>query len=160
MAYSSIILLKQEDYLENIGELEKEIYRRKDDEPVDPKDWDNQLDIKSWDELKELVKKHGVRNSMLIALMPTASSAQLLRNTETTEAHQTLMYSRKLVHGNYITFSEPFVEDMIKMGIWNKKMIDFINLCNGSIEKIHFFVSDNQLFMFFIHILWKTLAIH
>ena len=142
--YFQFDLWKMEaDYLESIGELEEEIYLRKDDEPVDPKDWDNHLDVKSWGELRELVKKHGVRNSMLIALMPTASSAQLLRNTETTEAHQTLMYSRKLIHGNYITFSEPFVEDMIRAGIWNKKMIDFINLCNGSIEKIHFFVSEN-----------------
>jgi ribonucleoside-diphosphate reductase alpha chain len=144
-------LWKQEaDYLESIGRLNKEIYNREDDRPIPPREWGNDLGDsggpKSWDALRMMILKHGVRNSMLLALMPTASSAQLLRNAETTEAHQTLIYSRKTVHGNYTAFSEPFVNDMVEVGIWNKKMIDFINMCNGSIDQIHFFVSENPEF--------------
>jgi len=131
------------DYLESVDQLEKDIYRREDDIPIKPEEWGNDLPVKNWDELREKVMEFGVRNSMLIALMPTASSAQMLRNAETTEAHQTLIYSRKLVHGNYISFSEPFVQDMIEHGLWNRNTIDFINICNGSIEKLHRFVADN-----------------
>ena len=79
---------------------------------------------------------------MLIALMPTASSAQLLRNAETTEAHQTLVYSRKLVHGNFTAFSEPFVEDMQKHHLWTPEMIEFIMMANGSIKDIDKFIQD------------------
>ena len=100
----------------------------------------------SWSILRKKVVADGVRNAMLIALMPTASSAQLLRNAETTEAHQTLVYSRKLVHGNFTAFSEPFVEDMQKAGLWNKESIDFIMMTNGSIAKLDHFVADNPDF--------------
>lgn len=131
------------DYLESIGRLDHKIYRREDDIPIQPEEWGNNLEVKDWDQLRQMVMKDGMRHSMLIALMPTASSAQKLRNSETTEAPQTLMHSRKLAHGNYTAFSEPFVQDMIREGLWNQKMIDFINICNGTISQIHLFVSDN-----------------
>lgn len=142
------------EYLDSIGELNKDIYCVEDDNPVDPKEWGNDLPVKSWDELRELIKKHGVRHSMLLALMPTASSAQMVRNAETTEAHQTLIVSRKLVHGNYMTFSEPFVYDMQKLGLWNQKMIDFINISNGTIKDIHLFVTQNP--DFFPNLPWSV----
>ena len=85
-----------------------------------------------------------MRNSMCIALMPTASSAQLLRNAETTEAHQTLVYARKLTHGNYTAFSEPFVYQMMEEGLWNQEVIDFIMMENGSIKNLHQFFKDNK----------------
>ena len=87
--------------------------------------------------------KYGVKNSMLVALMPTASSSQLLRNAETTEAHQTLMYSRKLVHGNFVAYSEPFVKDMVDSGLWNEEVIEFVMMDNGSIRYLDKFVEDN-----------------
>jgi len=141
------------EYLDSIGELQKEIYCPEDDIPIDPAEWGNTLPIKSWEELRELIKKDGVRNSMLLALMPTASSAQLLRNAETTEAHQTLIYSRKLVHGNYMAFSEPLIYDLKRLKLLNKKMIDFINISNGTIKDIHFFIAQNP--DFFPDLSWK-----
>ena len=99
--------------------------------------------IHSWPKLREEVMKNGVRNSMLVALMPTASSAQMLRNAETTEAHQTLMYSRKLAHGNYVAYSEPFVKDMVENDFWNSQSIEFIMMDNGSIKNLHSFMEDN-----------------
>ena len=83
---------------------------------------------------------------MFLAPMPTASSAQMLNNAETTEAHQTLIYSRKLAHGNYTAFSEPFIQDMVKYNIWNQPTIDFVMMCNGSIKDIDRFILAHPRF--------------
>ena len=142
--YLQFDLWQQEtDYLKSIGRWNSKINNEADNVPVEPSEWGMEFMEHNWSLLKENIVKDGVRNSMLIALMPTASSAQLLRNAETTEAHQTLVYSRKLVHGNYTAFSEPFVQDMMSAGIWNKEIIDFIMMSNGSIAKIDHFVADN-----------------
>ena len=123
---------KQEaDYLSSLGNLNEKIYNREDDIPIEPNEWGQ---AGSWDILRRSILSTGVYNSMILAPMPTASSAQLLRNAETTEAHQTLVYSRKVAHGNYTAFSEPFIEDMRKYNLWNQKTVDFIMLENGSIK--------------------------
>jgi len=128
-------------YLDSIGQLQKDIYKLEDNVPIDPSEWGGKS---NWDDLKSRIKSYGLRNSMLVALMPTASSAQMLNNAETTEAHQTLMYSRKLAHGNYTSFSEPFVKDMQKYELWNKESIDFIMMCNGSIKMLDSFMKDKK----------------
>jgi ribonucleotide reductase alpha subunit len=128
---------QESEYLKSIGSLDEEKYSPADDTPVEPSDWGQ---WGSWDSLRREVMKHGVYNSMFLAPMPTASSAQMLNNAETTEAHQTLMYSRKLAHGNYTAFSQPFVRDMIKHELWNQKTIDFIMMCNGSIKHLERFI--------------------
>lgn len=135
---------QEADYLKSMERLNTKIYNEKDNEPIHPVEWGMDSEKHSWGQLREDIMRDGVRNSMLIALMPTASSSQLLRNAETTEAHQTLIYSRKLVHGNFTAFSEPFVYDMVKYELWNKETIDFIMMSNGSIEKLDHFVADNQ----------------
>jgi ribonucleotide reductase alpha subunit len=138
--YFQFDLWKQEaEYYESIGRLNPKIYKKEDNIPIEPIVWRGEG---SWENLREEIKKHGVRNSMLIALMPTASSAQMLRNAETTEAHQTLVYSRKLAHGNYVAYSEPFVRDMVKEGFWNEHSIEFIMMDNGSIRHLDKFVRD------------------
>ena len=124
-------------YLKSIGCLDEAKYNPADDTPVEPTEWGQEG---SWDCLRKEVMEHGVYNAMFLAPMPTASSAQMLNNAETTEAHQTLMYSRKLAHGNYTAFSQPFVEDMIKYELWNQKTIDFIMMCNGSIKHLERFI--------------------
>ena len=139
--YFQFDLWKQEaEYYESIGRLNKKIYDKGDNIPIEPTVWGGEG---SWHELRQDVIEHGVRNSMLIALMPTASSAQMVRNAETTEAHQTLIYSRKLVHGNYVAYSEPFISDMVKAGVWNEQLIEFIMMDNGSIRHIDKFISDH-----------------
>ena len=142
--YFQFDLWKQEaDYYKSIGRLNEKIYKIEDNIPVEPQCWGMNNKEHSWGILREEVISHGVRNSMLVALMPTASSAQMLRNAETTEAHQTLIYSRKLAHGNYVAYSEPFIEDMVKEGFWNPESIEFIMMDNGSIKNLHRFISDN-----------------
>jgi len=131
---------KQEaDYLRSIDGLNEKIYNSEDDTPVDPSEWGQRG---SWEELRKSILRYGVYNSMFLAPMPTASSAQMLNNAETTEAHQTLMYSRKLAHGNYTSFSEPFIKDMVKYGLWSQEVIDFIMLCNGTIKDIDKFFME------------------
>lgn len=129
---------KQEaDYLRTIGSLDEKIYDPSDDKPIEPCEWGQPG---TWDELRTIIKNNGVYNSMFLAPMPTASSAQMLNNAETTEAHQTLIYSRKLAHGNYTAFSEPFIRDMTKHNLWNQSTIDFIMMCNGSIKDLYKFI--------------------
>lgn len=131
-------------YLKSINRINDKIYKFEDNIPINPSEWgDNEG---NWDDLREVIKTHGARNSMLLAPMPTASSAQLLRNAESFEAHQTLIYTRKLVHGNIITFSEPFINDLEKLGLLNSKMIQFIEMDNGSIRYIDHFIKDNPSF--------------
>ena len=129
------------EYLESLGRINKDIYKFEDNIPINPSEWGEET---SWQDLKEQIKLEGVYNSMLLAPMPTASSAQMVRNAEAFEAHQTLIYSRKLVHGNISTFSEPFVSDMQKHGLWKKEMIDFILMDNGSIKYIDHFYRDHK----------------
>ena len=139
--YFQFDLWKQEaDYYESIDRLNTKIYHKEDNIQIEPQIWGQEG---SWNTLREEIKKSGVRNSMLVALMPTASSSQLLRNAETTEAHQTLVYSRKLVHGNFVAYSEPFVGDMVKEKLWNEQSIEFIMMDNGSIRHLDKFVRDH-----------------
>ena len=142
--YFQFDLWKQEaDYYKGIDRLNEKIYDVHDNIPIEPKCWGMDSKEHSWDILRKGVMESGMRNSMLVALMPTASSAQMLRNAETTEAHQTLMYSRKLAHGNYVAYSEPFIRDMVKEGFWNSETIEFIMMDNGSIKNLHRFMNDN-----------------
>ena len=133
---------QEADYLKSNGYLNDSIYDVEDNTVINPEDWGMEPTVDHWDILRENIIRFGVRNSMLVALMPTASSAQILRNAETTEAHQTLVYSRKLTHGNFTAFSEPFVRDMIKYNLWDKKIIEFIMMENGSIKNLHKFIKD------------------
>ena len=128
---------QEANYLQSINSLDTAKYVVEDDLPVSPSVWGQSG---TWDSLRGDVIEHGVANAMFLAPMPTASSAQMFNNAETTEAHQTLVYSRKLTHGNYTAFSEPFIQDMIKYELWNQKTIDFIMMCNGSIKDLHLFI--------------------
>jgi ribonucleoside-diphosphate reductase alpha chain len=89
-----------------------------------------------WDSLKEDVKKYGTRNSLLTALMPTASTAQIMKNNEAFEPYSSNIYVRKTLAGEYIVVNEYLVNKLLNLGLWNKEMYEEILYYNGSIQKI------------------------
>ena len=139
------------DMLNDLGRIDHRIRKKEDDIPIDPKEWDQKHTILSnghvvennWDSLREAVLQFGVRNSLLIALMPTATSAQILRNCESTEAHMSCIYSRKVIKSNYPVVNRYLVWDLEALGLWNRNTVDLIQSDNGSIGKLPQFVKAN-----------------
>lgn len=89
-----------------------------------------------WESLKEDVKKYGTRNSLLTALMPTASTAQIMKNNEAFEPYSSNIYVRKTLAGEYIVVNEYLVKKLLDLGLWNKEMYEEILYYNGSIQTI------------------------
>lgn len=97
----------------------------------------------TWDCLRRLVVKYGARNSLLIALMPTASSANTLRNCESTEAHQGCLYNRELKAGSYVILVRHLCEDLSRLGLWSANLANFIAACDGSAQMIDHYIADH-----------------
>ena len=89
-----------------------------------------------WDKLKEEIKKNGVRNSQLLALMPTASTSQIMGNNEAFEAITSNLYKRKTLAGEFILINKYLVEDLIKLNLWTKEIKENIMINDGSIQTI------------------------
>ena len=89
-----------------------------------------------WDLLKAEVKKHGVRNSLLLAPMPTASTAQILGNNECFEPYTSNIYTRRVLSGEFIIVNKHLLKDLVKEGLWSKDMRQKIMAANGSIQNI------------------------
>ncbi|MEY4658920.1 MAG: ribonucleoside-diphosphate reductase subunit alpha [Crocinitomicaceae bacterium] len=90
-----------------------------------------------WDVLKEEVKKYGVRNSLLLAPMPTASTAQILGNNECFEPYTSNIYTRRVLSGEFIIVNKHLLKDLVREGLWNKDMRQKIMTANGSIQNIN-----------------------
>ncbi|HYG52101.1 MAG TPA: ribonucleoside-diphosphate reductase subunit alpha [Flavobacteriales bacterium] len=90
-----------------------------------------------WDVLREEVKKHGVRNSLLLAPMPTASTAQILGNNECFEPYTSNIYTRRVLSGEFIIVNKHLMQDLVKLGMWNENMKNKIVAANGSIQNIN-----------------------
>ena len=90
-----------------------------------------------WNVLKDEVKQHGVRNSLLLAPMPTASTAQILGNNECFEPYTSNIYTRRVLSGEFIIVNKHLLKDLVKEGIWNKEMRQKIMAANGSIQNIN-----------------------
>lgn len=90
-----------------------------------------------WDVLKEEVIKHGVRNSLLLAPMPTASTAQILGNNECFEPYTSNIYTRRVLSGEFIIVNKHLLKDLVKAGLWNKDVRQKIMQANGSIQNIN-----------------------
>ena len=84
----------------------------------------------------ENIQKYGVRNSLLIAPMPTASTAQILGNYECFEPIMSNIYSRRVLAGEYMVMNDYLIEDLISLGLWNQELKDKIILNDGSIQTI------------------------
>ena len=97
----------------------------------------NQTDINyNWTELKEKIKRYGIRNSLLCAPMPTASTAQILGNYECFEPIMSNIYTRRVLSGEYMVINEYLVEDLISLNLWTKELKDKIIVDDGSIQNI------------------------
>lgn len=89
-----------------------------------------------WESLKREVKKHGVRNSLLLAPMPTASTAQILGNCEAFEPYTSNMYVRRVLSGEFVVVNKHLMRDLIKAGLWDEDMKNRLMSENGSIQNI------------------------
>jgi len=90
----------------------------------------------NWNELKREVKKHGVRNSLLLAPMPTASTSQILGNNECFEPYTTNIYTRRVLSGEFIVVNKHLLKDLIQLGLWNENMKNRLIAANGSVQNI------------------------
>lgn len=89
-----------------------------------------------WDVLKQEVKKYGVRNSLLLAPMPTASTSQILGNNECFEPYTSNIYTRRVLSGEFVVVNKHLLLDLVKRGIWNNDIKTKIIVANGSIQDI------------------------
>jgi len=89
-----------------------------------------------WDGMRERVKTKGLRNSLLMAPMPTASTAQILGNNECFEPYTTNIYLRRTLAGEFVVVNKHLVDDLKKVGLWSKEMKDLMVKAGGSIQNI------------------------
>jgi ribonucleoside-diphosphate reductase alpha subunit len=90
----------------------------------------------NWEQLKQDVKKHGVRNSLLLAPMPTASTSQILGNNECFEPYTSNIYTRRTLSGEFIIVNKHLMKDLIDLGLWNETMRQKLIATNGSVQPI------------------------
>jgi ribonucleoside-diphosphate reductase alpha chain len=89
-----------------------------------------------WDVLREEVKKYGVRNSLLLAPMPTASTSQILGNNECFEPYTSNIYTRRVLSGEFPIVNKHLLKDLVKLGLWDDSMKNKIIADNGSVQNI------------------------
>ena len=100
--------------------------------------WNVQPDSGRWDweSLRDEVMKSGVRNSLLVAPMPTASTSQILGNNECFEPYTSNIYSRRVLSGEFVVVNKYLLRDLVNLGLWNNDMKNQIISANGSIQEI------------------------
>ncbi|KAH9543581.1 hypothetical protein CY35_13G072700 [Sphagnum magellanicum] len=97
---------------------------------VEPSDqWD-------WSALREKIRKNGVRNSLLVAPMPTASTSQILGNNECFEPYTSNIYSRRVLSGEFVVVNKHLLSDLTNMGLWTSELKNQVIYHNGSIQQI------------------------
>lgn len=109
------------------GEFQHNLWGIKDEELSGR--WD-------WAKLRKEVKKNGVRNSLLVAPMPTASTSQILGNNECFEPYTSNIYTRRVLSGEFIVVNKHLLEDLVDLGMWNENMKQELMRANGSIQHI------------------------
>jgi ribonucleoside-diphosphate reductase alpha chain len=90
----------------------------------------------NWEKLRKDVLKHGVRNSLLVAPMPTASTSQILGNNEAFEPYTSNIYTRRVLSGEFIVVNKHLLEDLVKLGLWNEDLKEEIMRANGSVQNV------------------------
>ncbi len=89
-----------------------------------------------WGKLRKSIKKHGLRNSLLVAPMPTASTSQILGNNEAFEPYTSNIYTRRVLSGEFIVVNKHLLEDLVELNLWNDDLKQEIMRANGSIQDI------------------------
>ncbi|WP_223551329.1 ribonucleoside-diphosphate reductase subunit alpha [Aestuariivivens sp. NBU2969] len=117
----------------NKGEFQHNLWGLKDEELSG--NWD-------WAKLRKQVLKHGVRNSLLVAPMPTASTSQILGNNECFEPYTSNIYTRRVLSGEFIVVNKHLLEDLVELGLWNESLKQDIMRANGSIQNIDVIPQD------------------
>merc|ERR1712165_565473 len=90
----------------------------------------------NWAALKERIVKHGLRNSLLVAPMPTASTAQILGNNESFEPYTQNLYVRRTLSGEFVQVNRHLLNDLVKRGLWTDDMRMQLVACNGSVQSL------------------------
>jgi ribonucleoside-diphosphate reductase alpha chain len=98
-----------------------------------------------WTELKEKITQHGVRNSLLVAPMPTASTAQILGNNECFEPYTSNLYSRRVLSGEFTVVNQHLLKDLMERGLWTADIRNQIIAHNGSVQQIPEIPSDLKM---------------
>ncbi|WP_028377237.1 ribonucleoside-diphosphate reductase subunit alpha [Leeuwenhoekiella sp. MAR_2009_132] len=109
------------------GEFQHNLWGIKDEELSGR--WD-------WGKLRAEVMEHGVRNSLLVAPMPTASTSQILGNNEAFEPYTSNIYTRRVLSGEFIVVNKHLLEDLVELGLWDEELKQAIMRANGSIQHI------------------------
>jgi len=99
-------------------------------------------DRHDWNALREEVKQYGVRNSLLVAPMPTASTSQIFGNNECFEPYTSNIYTRRVLSGEFIIVNKHLLKDLIQLGLWNNNMKNKIIANNGSVQNIEEIPAD------------------
>jgi ribonucleoside-diphosphate reductase alpha chain len=89
-----------------------------------------------WTALKGEIKTHGIRNSLLLAPMPTASTSQILGNNECFEPYTSNIYTRRVLSGEFVVVNKHLLKDLVELGLWDNDMKNKIITSNGSIQHI------------------------
>jgi ribonucleoside-diphosphate reductase alpha chain len=89
-----------------------------------------------WVALRKEVKKHGVRNSLLVAPMPTASTSQILGNNECFEPYTSNIYTRRVLSGEFIVVNKHLLEDLVNLGLWDEDLKQELMRANGSVQQL------------------------
>ncbi len=109
------------------GEFQHNLWNIKDEELSGL--WD-------WAKLRKQVLKHGVRNSLLVAPMPTASTSQILGNNECFEPYTSNIYTRRVLSGEFIVVNKHLLEDLVELGLWDENLKQQIMRANGSVQHV------------------------
>ncbi|WP_281636453.1 ribonucleoside-diphosphate reductase subunit alpha [Flavobacterium marginilacus] len=115
------------------GEFQHNLWGLKDEELSGR--WD-------WASLRKEVVKNGVRNSLLVAPMPTASTSQILGNNEAFEPYTSNIYTRRVLSGEFIVVNKHLLHDLVRLGLWNENLKQEIMRHNGSVQSIDIIPQD------------------
>ena len=110
------------------GEFQYNLWGLKDEELSGR--WD-------WTSLRKEVMEHGVRNSLLVAPMPTASTSQILGNNEAFEPYTSNIYTRRVLSGEFIVVNKHLLHDLVERGLWNENLKQELMRNNGSVQALN-----------------------